>query len=250
MSSVYHILNGDSLRDRFPSSITGELIVARECLVDGDVNGKALNEFFENRARFISETYGDYSIEDYREETVTEFEKMLSIPTESTVYLWFEDDLFCQVNFWFTAFLLSKHGHVQSAKLVRPETHNQYGFGGLSSDQLIDLYNNEVILDDLGSISKLWLHYQSGDTNKLLGTAQSLEDQYPFILPAVQAHLERLPTQNSPGRPMQSLIDIVSELNTTSFGKVFQEFNKRESIYGFGDLQVKRMYDEIVKSEE
>jgi hypothetical protein len=30
------------------------------------------------------------------------------------------------------------------------------------------------------------------------------------------------------------------------FGTVFQEFCKRESIYGFGDLQVKRIFDEVV----
>lgn len=250
MNPVYHILNGDALKDRFPASIQGELIVARECLVDGDVQGETLEEFFRNRAHFIVQTYGGYSKKDYERESVTEFDKMMSIQPESTVYFWFEDDLFCQVNFWFTAFLLSKHGHIHSAKLVRPEIHDHYGFGGLSSDKLVDLYHKPVTLNELGSIAQLWLHYQSGDTAQLLKTAQSLAGRYPFILPAVKAHLERLPTKSSPGRPKQSLTDIMSELNTTNFGKVFQEFNKRESIYGFGDLQVKRMYDEIVKSEE
>ena len=35
----YHILNGDSLKDVFPKEIYGTCIVARECLVDGDVSG-------------------------------------------------------------------------------------------------------------------------------------------------------------------------------------------------------------------
>jgi hypothetical protein len=37
----------------------------------------------------------------------------------------------------------------------------------------------------------------------------------------------------------------MNNLETNSFGEVFKEFNKRESIYGFGDLQVKRLFDEI-----
>jgi hypothetical protein len=37
----------------------------------------------------------------------------------------------------------------------------------------------------------------------------------------------------------------MEDLETDEFGPVFKEFNKRESIYGFGDLQVKRIFDEI-----
>lgn len=250
MSPVYHILNGDALKDRFPASIQGDLIVARECLVDGDVHGKNLNELFDNRARFISQTYGDYSKMDYKQETVSEFEKILSIPAQSVIYLWFEDDLFCQVNFWFVAYLLSNHTSINSAMLVRPKTHNLYGFGGLSAEELIDIYHTPLALKDLSQVSQLWVHYQSGDNEKLLEAAHAIEDLYPFILPAVQAQLDRLPKEDYPGRPMQSIMEIRSELNTTNFGAVFQEFNKRESIYGFGDLQVKRMFDQILRNEE
>lgn len=249
MSTVYHILNGDALKERFPASIDGTLIVARECLVDGDVGGKTLTEFFENRAQFISESYGDYSTEDYKEETISEFEKILSLPTEAAVYLWFEDDLFCQVNLWFVAFLLVNHTTINTAYLVRPLTHNHYGFGGLSEQELIEIYKYPLVLRDLSEIAQLWIHYQSANSEALLSTAENLQETYPFILRAVKAHIERIPNENSPGRPEQSLIDIMSELGTNSFGAVFQEFNKRESIYGFGDLQVKRMYDEIVKGE-
>lgn len=36
---------------------------------------------------------------------------------------------------------------------------------------------------------------------------------------------------------------IVEELNTKEFGSIYREFNRREAIYGFGDLQVKNMMD-------
>ena len=74
---------------------------------------------------------------------------------------------------------------------------------------------------------------------------RELENKYPFILPAVEAHIERIVTTGNIGRPTQSLIAIMKELETEEFGPVFKEFNKRESIYGFGDLQVKRLFDEI-----
>lgn len=58
MSNQVHILNGDSLKQQFPEDIQGEIIVARECLVDGTVKGIILDEFFASRAKFISQNYG------------------------------------------------------------------------------------------------------------------------------------------------------------------------------------------------
>jgi len=72
--------------------------------------------------------------------------------------------------------------------------------------------------------------------------------EYPFIMNAVEAHIARNPMGNDGGKPMKTLKEIVKNLGPDNFGKVFAEFNKKESIYGFGDLQVKRMFDQIVKS--
>ena len=67
----------------------------------------------------------------------------------------------------------------------------------------------------------------------------------PFILTSAEAHIERIPINGELGRPSQSLIQVIEDLETDEFGPVFREFNKRESIYGYGDLQVKRIFDEI-----
>ena len=61
MRKQYHILNGDSLKDQFPEIISGEIIIARECLVDGNVKGNNLIEFFKTRAKFISNNYNGYN---------------------------------------------------------------------------------------------------------------------------------------------------------------------------------------------
>jgi hypothetical protein len=79
----------------------------------------------------------------------------------------------------------------------------------------------------------------------LLNIAGELEERYPFILAAVKAHIERIPTESNIGRPAQTLLNIVKEFGTEEFGPVFKEFCKRESIYGFSDLLVMRLLDEI-----
>ena len=63
MSQTYHILNGDALLDFFPESIlSGEIIVARECLVDGPQDGETPEAFWETRANFIAGEYGEEKI--------------------------------------------------------------------------------------------------------------------------------------------------------------------------------------------
>ena len=42
--ATFHILNGDALKSQFPERILGEIIVARECLVDGPVEGHRLTD--------------------------------------------------------------------------------------------------------------------------------------------------------------------------------------------------------------
>lgn len=245
MRKQFNILNGDSLKERFPESLKGEIIVTRECLVDGSVKGNSLTDFFKTRAEFISNNYDGYSEQDYFEKTVPEFQKMQNIPDNVDINLWFEDDLFCQVNFWFVIKLLSKSQPNSQFFLIRPKLHSQFGFGGLSESELISIYENRLVLTELDKLARLWESYQSNNIEKLIEISRQLKNSYPFIFTAVEAHIERIPTNGNLGRPIQSLIRIMDELNTVEFGPIFKEFCKREKIYGFGDLQVKRLFDKI-----
>ena len=244
MSRQYHILNGDALRQQFPSAIEGEIIVARECLVDGDIEGENLEELFHSRAQFIASSYSGYTEADYYRKTVPEFQKIQEIGEGAMINLWFEDDLFCQVNLWFVAHLLLEYAPNSTVYLVRPKLHTHYGFGGFDKAGLISLYKEKTLLTEIERLAKLWKAYQNQHIEGLLDIAKALEEIYPFILPAVQAHIDRVTIE----RPSQSLKMIMEELQTENFGTVFKEFNQRESIYGFGDLQVKRLFDDIMES--
>lgn len=248
MKNQIHILNGDALKLQFPKSIQGEIVIARECLVDGDVEGNDLDKLFDVRAKFLSQHYGGTE-QEYFGEVVPEFIKIMNIKAGTDVILWFEDDLFCQVNFWFVVYLLIQKSSAKNVFLVRPKQHTPYGFGGLSEIELVTAYEMRIRLTDLEKIAALWQLYQDDNTQKMLKYAEELEQQYPFLLVAVKAHIDRIPVNGKLGRPLESLKAIVNELKTEEFGKVFQEFCKRESIYGFGDLQVKRLYDKIVNKD-
>lgn len=248
MRPQYHVINGDALREQFPADISGKIIVMRECLVDGPVNADDLESLFAIRANFISEGYGGTK-EEYHEKLVTELSHLEKVESNADINLWFEDDLFCQVNFWFIISLLQHHKLQNPIYLIKPITHTRYGFGGLNQLELKQISDNRIPLHKLEEISMLWQFYTEDRNNDMLELADQLRDNYPFILPAVTAHVDRQPTSDSLGRPTATLIKIMKELDTTEFGSIFQEFSERESIYGFGDLQVKKLYDDIISKE-
>ena len=128
MHHIFHILNGDALKDQFPSSITGQLIIMRECMVDGDVSGNSPEEIFSSRTRFMTKHYKDVTPAIYYQKTTPEFYKMRNIPKDAEVHLWFEHDLFCQVNLWFVLYYLDVCNIKPNTYLVFPNSDLQFGF--------------------------------------------------------------------------------------------------------------------------
>ena len=100
---IYHILNGDSLAYSFPETkINGEMIVVREGLIDGDLSGDTLHYFWQSRAKYMGLAEAEY-----HNNVVKEFEKIMNAPDNSEFNLWFEYDLFCQVNMWFVISMIN-----------------------------------------------------------------------------------------------------------------------------------------------
>lgn len=76
---VYHILNGDSLAYSFPyARLEGDIIVVREGLIDGDLSGDDLHDFWRSRARYMGLTEAEY-----QDKVVSEFEQIMNAPDES-----------------------------------------------------------------------------------------------------------------------------------------------------------------------
>ena len=249
MQKQFHILNGDALLNRFPVEIKGTRYIIRECLLEGSLDGVSLKDFFENRAEFI-EDFFDVEPGKYYNISVSEFEKILSIPENSEINLWFEDDLYCQVNFWFSAYLISQNNKNQKVYLVRPNSGNEYNFGKMSEIELFSAFQNRIRLhsDDIDLIVKLWNYYSQDNRSGLKETGKAFQKKFPFIPRAIEAHLERFPHNGNPGRPAESLKQIIKDLKTTDISLVFREFCNRETIYGYSDLQVKKMLNEILKN--
>ncbi len=245
MSAIFHILNGDALLAQFPANIAGNKIIMRECLVDGPVIGKDLQDFISKRALFMQENYST-PIEEYIEKSVPELSKMILLKPQHEVNLWFEDDLFCQANFWFICGIL-KRNKIQKAYWIRPENNLQYGFGGLSTEELEKAHS---VRTELGSIeikilAQLWEDFRKKDLVALRKSIPWLPKTIKHIGPAITAEIARHDAGNQFGRPGVFIQKMLNDNPAVSFTDVFQSFRSELSIYGFGDLQVKHIYEAL-----
>ena len=256
MSKTFHILNGDALLDFFPESIlSGEIIVARECLVDGPVTGKTLEEFWETRADFITAEYEEEK-ESYFFDVVSEFNRISLIPPGSEVNLWFEEDLFCQVNLWFCMSLLTNVADQLKINLVQPPLKDGEpdwnGFGGLDRNELAGAYQGRQRLSatEIKLLADLWNAYKMNDRVKLEELSVTESEHFPFLRKVVQAQLDRFSEDNLSGRPEKVLKEIMLQKDMHDFKSIFKEFSIQEGIYGFGDWQVERLLNKLPEFKE
>lgn len=246
----YHILNGDVLASQISdANIPGEAIVCREAMIEGPLHDRVDEAFWDARSNYIADTYHE-TPEGYRQKVLSQFDAIKALPTDAEVNLWFEDDLFCQANLWLILYLLHQkqhRGHLYRVFPVIPKGQNRWnGFGLSDSDMLRLALSQRIPLtqNDLELGSNLWQAYANQDFTMLAKLSQTVTKAFVSLPEVVQAHIERFPVNGALGRPERAIKEILAQ-GATTFKEVFLAFIKREGIYGFGDLQVKRMYDVV-----
>lgn len=241
-----HILNGDALTERVKATgINGKIIITRECLIDGPAYSSSIENFWEQRAEFISKTFNG-SKEYYYAFVVKEFEQLKTINKDSEINLWFENDLFCQCNMWFVVKYLDDLGKTKNVYRVFPKQTDEkkkwHGFGILTIADLKESYLKRVQFSnsDIDLSKKLWSAYSNNNILELGKLAKSESKCFRDLQEVIEAHIDRFPQTGEPGRPERTLQQLI-KTGKTDFYEIFEEFFKTEGIYGFGDAQVKNM---------
>jgi hypothetical protein len=82
-----HVLTGDSMAPAFnQTGIKGDIVINRECLIAGNITSNTLQEFWQSKANCIQATYHE-SIDNYYAHVANEYEKLLNLPSSTTIYL-------------------------------------------------------------------------------------------------------------------------------------------------------------------
>jgi hypothetical protein len=248
------LLNGDCLAEQLKDAeLPVERIVFREALVVGPVGGATWEEFWESRIEFLTKQYGATALE-VQEKTVAEAEKIRGLADGIELSLWFEDDLFCQVNLWFILSLLADKPILRVFRVFPPDApaENRWrGYADASPEELEQAYRTKVLFSnqDMGLGKSLWEAYRKHDWAALKNLSRQPYACFSNLEQVCQAQLDRFPSHQLLGRPEQIIQEILAS-GIIDFPSLFTEFSKRAGIYGFGDLQVKELFDYLVSSKQ
>jgi len=248
MSTILHILNGDSTRHGFEETgLEGDILVWREMFSQGPLSEDVSSVgFWKTREKWICGTFkekpGDYV------KTVVEPLEKLNEPYEE-VNLWFEFDLHCQANLLGVMQLLSKNTDLSPPAIYLicpgdfPGKANFRGMGELDGEELEFLYDNiRVRLSeaDFEIANEAWELYVRNDADQL---EQWLNEttfwgSLHLLKAAMQAHVKRLRVNDHGLNYVeQKLLDIYQNGAETKH-TLYHQFWNTEKIYGFGDSEI------------
>ena len=172
--------------------------------------------------------------------------KLDSINRDAVTWLWFDHDLFCQVNLWWVAYKLIGRKYSGKAHLCLPSTASEViwqGFATYDASQLSSFQTNATLLAprELRCLSKCWTAYTRKDYHRLRILLKEITPFFPFAIEHVDG-LELLDAFNAKVGPIYMWLQAHKEQN---FLSLYHKFYENFGYLGLGDSQVKRMLKNV-----
>ena len=244
-TKTLHILNGDSTLEMLKvSGLEGDTAVWRDVLSDGPSHPKVgSDEYWQVRTDYMCQAF-EVSPEEFEEKSRQEFSKIEAFPEYEEVVLWFEYDLFCQVNMiallhWFHE---QERGETRIALICVgwEDGHDDLvALGHLTPQDFPGLYERRRIMGthDFGFASDAWLAWCSDDPTDLENYVLLSSNEFPYLSAAFEAHFRRFPSvQTGLTDTEEEIVDQVSK-GITEERKLVGHLLRWQKVYGFGDLQ-------------
>lgn len=249
MGSQLHITNGDSFTERLKSlDIPGDIITWREMLCEGKTEPNVGSEsFWKTRFEFLSKNY-KVTKTWFVEKTLKEYRSLCNHKQQDQIILWFEYDLFCQINMlavisWLKSF--RRHAEISLVCSGDEDSSDRlYGLNELSDEQLHSLYEKRVALtqDDIEYADYVWQLYCSDNPIRLEHLSDFENYQFDYLSDAIQAHLQRFPSiKNGLNAVENNILTLSEEEKLASKKELVGKVVKNQGVYGFGDSQYERM---------
>lgn len=245
-----HITNGSSLTSYLKElDIKGNIITWHEMLCEGPTIEEIESEaFIVLRKSFFKKTY---NIEYREDEYKTEVLKFSALEAYTEVVLWFEFDLFCHINLIAVISLLKRKkvnipiylvcsGWVDNEKQLK-------GLSQLTPEQIKEHYTNKVKLnvDDISLAQKAWKIYCSNNHSQikpLIVTASN----FKYLSNCLTAHIRRFADSRSGLSNLEyNILKLIKEHSITSRHHLLGYALHYQGYYGFGDIQLERIIDNL-----
>lgn len=245
-----HITNGSSLTNILKEeNYTGEIVTWHEMLCEGPTEKQIdTDSFFAKRKTFLESVY---KIEYDESKIKSEIKKLNNINDYEEIILWFEYDLFCHINLIGVISLLKqKQVRIPMTLVCSGRIENEKELKGLpqlTSSQLKTHFENRIQLtiDDIATAQKAWRIYCEDDHN-LFKELIVRPSNFKYLSNCLKAHMRRFADTRSGLNTLEyNTLKLIKEHNIKSRHHLLGYCLHYQGYYGFGDLQLKRMIDDI-----
>ncbi|MCW3461811.1 hypothetical protein [Chitinophaga nivalis] len=233
--SYLHVLNGDAILALFQQSkVPGELVVCREMMCEGKV--KHTNDpvvFFESRAKHLEFQYG-IDKQTYYTNVVQELEKITTSGPWQEIVLWFEYDLFCQINQLFILHYITTRIKEHPPISIVDLPHQR------SATDFPKLLEHRQLLspEDLQLAADAWDAFCMDTPQALEMISKLPPGQLTHLPAAIHAHLQRFPHIESGLSTIENFFLQRIALGNYRRYDLYKTFWDELAIYGFGDFQL------------
>ena len=242
---MFHIHNGESTAGTLREfGFPGEHYAFQEVLMAGPTpSGLSPGDWLTTRANYLIGAY-DLNSEDCRNKLLKQEAALQNCSEHDETILWFEHDLFCQINLIYLLDWFSKRppGKKKLSLICTgefPGVEDFRGLGQLIGEQLASLFDDrqQVTEKQFGLAEQAWAAYCSTDPRDIVRLLEGGTSAMPFLRNALLLHLARFPSvSNGLGRIENTGLDLISH-GRIEFKSLFPSFAKREPVYGLGDAQ-------------
>ncbi len=253
MSSLLHITNGDSFTERLNTlNLKGEVITWREMLCEGKTLTSVGSEsFWKTRFEFLNKNY-KVSKKWFIEKTLKEYRSLCNHKQQDHIVLWFEYDLFCQVNMLAVISWLKANRKYAEISLVcsgkEDDSEQLYALNDLNDEQLLKLYRNKKVLsqDDIEYADYVWQLYCSDNPMRLENLTDFGNYQFDYLKGAISSHLQRFPSINNGLNAMENnILQLSSEQKPATKKELLKLILNNQGLLGFGDSQYDRAINRL-----
>ena len=257
MTRTLHVLNGDSTAKILEKSkIKGDVVVWRELLCDGPLHKNVgSDEFWLNRYTYFETEIGVSRLE-YFDKTIKEIVKLEDLSGYNEVVLWFEFDLFCQVNLLaLCTYLLDNYVKKTSYYLVCVGKENGkdklQSLADYFSEEYRNLYENKISLSktSLEYAKECWSVYVENSFEKLKSFDFNQSSKFKYLQLAINQHLNRFPSENGFSQIENKILKIINSnlFSSKEIVKNLLIWQELETVYGFGDVQYFQYLNKLEK---
>ncbi len=249
MSSQLHITNGDNFTLKLQElKFKGDIITWREMLCEGKTETNVGSEsFWKTRFEYLHKNY-NVSKSWFIEKTLKEYRSLCNHKQQDEIVLWFEYDLFCQINMLAVISWLKthrRHARITLACSGRQEGSDKLlGLSELSEEQLQHLFEDRIELtqDDIEYADYVWQLYCSDNPIRLENLTDFDTYQFDYLEDTLQTHLKRFPTiKNGLNEIENRILQIAAEEKPSTKKAFIKSLLANQGWYGFGDTQYQRI---------